>query len=335
MSAMIVIGSKALLTLTGETQSQRFCDRDMDVVMSEAQLQAFFVRNQPFIRSLVPSTPYKHTAILERNGRRYSYEIETDRQGSSAWLLENQSKISAGTYTDPFGNTFAVPRLEVLFLTKQSHIHQNIHFDKNIVDFHHLKAASDPATVASFRPYFELRHQEALARHAVRHPKLNVSNDAFFNRSKRVVGYVFVHDDLHEAIKHFDRPVYERMKTDQEKAWCDKDLFAQLPLSDRIKCVQEEAYVIALERSIVLEKGAHHDHFLAYKDAMRRICTTLCSGFFRDFAIEHYPAVMEAYDASFFDRFQRALAAGAIRRIDSCSPATYDSACVRLLGMKR
>jgi len=38
-----------------------------------------------------------------------------------------------------------------------------------------------------------------------------------------------------------------------------------------------------------------------------RICTTLCSGFFRQFAFENYPAIVEAYNSSFVDKFQYAV----------------------------
>jgi hypothetical protein len=328
----MVLGSKALLTLTGETHTSRFHARDIDAVMTEAQLRDFMVRHRSAIRSLVPLRPHKYAAVLEKDGRRYAYEIETEGQPSAAWLLAHQAAITAATYTDPVGQVFAVPNRAVLFLTKRSHLHLNVHFDKTMADFHGLKDGHDPQVLAALQPYFRLRHQEALDRAQARHPKLNVPNAAFFDRSKTLVGYVFIHDDLHEAIKHFDRPVYEMMKTDLTQAWCDKDLFAQLPLDHRLKCVQEEAYVIAIERYLALEKGPHDDPFLAYKEALRRICTTLCSGFFRDFAVEHYFSLLAAYDAAFLDRLKRALAAGRVRRIDSCPDARYRQVRERLLA---
>jgi hypothetical protein len=330
---MIVLGSKAMLTLTGETHSRRFLDRDIDVVMSTGDLQAFFERNRSFITHLVPKTPYKYGATLVLDGQRYTYEIETEVQPSSAWLLAEIRNFQVDHYVDPFGNTFAVPCREALFLTKKSHINMNVHFDKNMADFHALNQGLDPVKLECLNPYFRLRHHEAKERYQYRHPKLNVTNDAFFDRSKNVVGYVFVHDDIHEAIKHFERPVYEMMKKDMGQAWCEKDMFFELPLDTRIKCVQEEAYVIAIERFIALQKGSYQDHFLAYKDALRRICTTLCSGFFRDFAVDHYFEVLQAYDATFFERFQSALKDQAVQRIDSCPEERFNATVDRLLAL--
>lgn len=330
---MIVLGSKAMLTLTGETDSRRFREKDIDVVMSCQQLQAFFDHNRTAIKNLVPKSPYKFGATLVQDGQRYTYEIETDQQPSSAWLLAQREQIQTEVYHDPFGNAFAVPSQEVLFLTKKSHINMNIHFDKSMEDLHALKMGLEAVKIRALDPYFELRHQEAKERHQHRKPTLNMSNQAFFDRTKRAVGYVFVHDDIHEAVKHFDRPVYEMLKKDLSLAWCEKDLFSALPLETQIKCVQEEAYVIAIERFIALEKGNHADHFLAYKDALRRICTTLCSGFFRDFAVDHYFEVLHAYDPGFFKRFQQALERQAVRRIDTCAENRFTTTVQRLMAL--
>ncbi len=322
-----------MLSLTGDVHSRRFLVRDIDVVMSFDSLKAFLERNRPFIKNLVPKSPYKYGATLVREGQRYVYEIETEQQPSSAWLLDHAARFQAQTYCDPFGNEFVVPCQELLFLTKKSHINMNVHFDKNMADFHALKEGINPEKIGNLSAFFDLRHMEAKERYRYRHPKLNVTNETFFDRSKTVVGYVFVHDDIHEAVKHFERPVYEMIKKNMGRAWCEKEMFFDLPLDTQIKCVQEEAYVIAIERFIALQKGPYEDLFMAYKDALRRICTTLCSGFFRDFAVNHYFELLRAYDASFFKRFQTALKEGAVRRIDSCPEDRFESTVVRLLSL--
>jgi hypothetical protein len=66
-----------------------------------------------------------------------------------------------------------------------------------------------------------------------------------------------------------------------------KILFAKAPYDLQIKCVKEEAMVIALERFLL--PGLSSDPFMAYKFALVRICTTLTKGWFREFAIDNYP----------------------------------------------
>src|SRR5690606_6535747 len=55
----------------------------------------------------------------------------------------------------------------------------------------------------------------------------------------------------------------------------------------KLKCVREEAMAIALGRFII--PGFVHDSQIAYSMALRKVCTTLTKGWFRDFAIDHYP----------------------------------------------
>lgn len=103
---------------------------------------------------------------------------------------------------------------EILYLTKKSHIHYPIHYDKSIADYSLLKNVVDFKKVEQYKEYFTLRSQETKERINKRLPTLNRTNEEFFDRSKNVVGYVFEHDDIHEAIKHYERPVYEMMKKD-------------------------------------------------------------------------------------------------------------------------
>jgi hypothetical protein len=59
-----------------------------------------------------------------------------------------------------------------------------------------------------------------------------------------------------------------------------KALFEKAPYDLQIKCVKEEALVIALERFLL--PGLSSDPLIAYKFALVRISTTLTKGWFRD-----------------------------------------------------
>ena len=81
-----------------------------------------------------------------------------------------------------------------------------------------------------------------------------------------------------------------------DQAWCEKDLW-EGGLSDLQKrqCVAEECYVIATERFIV-PAGLDYPLKLAYLKALKKVCTTLCSGWFRDYAIDNYPFIVDLFD---------------------------------------
>jgi hypothetical protein len=312
---MLLLGSKALFTYTNNDQD-RFNKSDFDLVMSTQEFENFISINKQYIISMFPISGYKFSLTLSDNLNNFKYEIEISYNQSTIWLINNEYLISKNKLTDTFGNSFNVPSLEILYLTKKSHIFYPIHYDKNIKDYSLLKSLVDENKLEEYKDYFELRHKEVKERFNKKNPNLNTTNEEFFNRSMYIVGYIFEHDDIHESIKHYERPVYEMIKKDYSKAWCEKDMFEKLPHEYKIKCVQEEAYVIALERYIILKKGNFKDPFLAYKDALQRICTTLCSGFFRDFAINNYFEILESYSEDYVYKFREYLITGRIRKLE-------------------
>jgi hypothetical protein len=125
-------------------------------------------------------------------------------------------------------------------------------------------------------------------------PSLKQSNDDFFDD---FVDKVYDHDWLHELYSYNTRPMYEKLKKPDhlDQAWCEKDLWKALTLEEQCKCVAEECYVIATERFIV-PSGLVFPSKLAYIKALTKVCTTLTSGWFRDFAIDNYPQVFGLYD---------------------------------------
>ena len=64
---------------------------------------------------------------------------------------------------------------------------------------------------------------------------------------------------------------------------------------DKLKCIAEETYVIAIERFLV-PKDWKYPAKLAYMKALKKVCTTLCSGWFREFAICNYPQIVDLFD---------------------------------------
>ena len=199
--------------------------------------------------------------------------------------------------TGPNGITMAVCSPRGLAVLKRSHLHRDLKFDNHIRQYQLLDRDFDEKDLDL------LANRTTLTKAAFgdRVPSLAMSNDAFFDDN---VKKVFVHDDIHAIIAHYDEPLYMKMQRDPTRAWCERDMWEDFSLQEKTECVQEEAYVIAIERYIVpqLMNERRYPHRMAFDKALSRICTTLCSGFFRDHAIDHWSEAIQ-FKQSQFDKF--------------------------------
>jgi hypothetical protein len=125
---------------------------------------------------------------------------------------------------------------------------------------------------------------------------LNKSTKNFFDQSNGYVKSYFIHDDIHRVMSHYDRPIYERMQKDKSLAKCERDMWNDFTFEEKCKCVLEEAYVIALERKVLpmLFGGSRYTNAQeAFDWSLMRICTNLCSGWFRLFATDYFYRMKE------------------------------------------
>ena len=93
-----------------------------------------------------------------------------------------------------------------------------------------------------------------------------------------------------------DVPMYTKMQPNPEMAWCSKDMWETFSESEKQQCVAEEAVVISIERFLV-PSDWKKPYRLSYMKSLEKVCTTLCSGWFRDYAIDNYPAIVDLFDA--------------------------------------
>ncbi len=139
-------------------------------------------------------------------------------------------------------------------------------------------------------------------------PKLiGVTKEKFFD--DKVVKYM-VHDDIHQIVAHREYPMYHYMQKDHSKVECSRELWDGFTRTEKIMCVLEECYVIALERHIIpqiFEGTPGLSARKAFEWALMRVCTTLCSGWFRDFAVDNYYVIMSNRDVTYVDVFLKAL----------------------------
>ena len=76
--------------------------------------------------------------------------------------------------------------------------------------------------------------------------------------------------------------------------------------------VLEESAVLAIERSLVPHPGVMTPP-QAWHFAFSKVCTSIASGWWRDFAYENAPELLNKFPADYFDKFQKALANGEVK----------------------
>lgn len=194
----------------------------------------------------------------------------------------------------PDGNSAFVMSKLGLAIIKRSHLWRDFKFESHIAQFYKqgladcLRANMNSAVLRDLQQ----RTKMTMLLYPQANPNLMQSKEAFFDDA---VSKVYDHDYLHELYAHYDKPLYTQLLRQEGNAWCEKDKWLLLSHDDKLKCIQEEAYVIATERFLV-RNNWDYPMKLAYLKALGKICTTLCSNWFRDYAIDHYPELVQNYD---------------------------------------
>lgn len=204
-------------------------------------------------------------------------------------------------------------------LLRRAFLYEPKGWHRRIREYHALAARLQPSdyTEGERLAYAALRAQvlEQLDMRSKGDFNMRVKNEEFFQDFKYPWLRVHEHDDLHRATCYGDIPMYQMLKQDQDQAFVPRYGFEQLSHDDRIRMVREECYALALERVLIpaQDLGIPWDENLAFQHALRRVCTNLARGWFRDFAIDHYPEVSR-YDKSFLQAYRQALAEGRLCR---------------------
>lgn len=207
-----------------------------------------------------------------------------------------QKHSKSTTYiTLPNKQEVRVATLEDLSILKRSHLWRDYQWDKHITHYHRHLATHFPVSTQG-KNRCKLRFELTKKAYPQGSPSLNKENKDFFDD---VVYKVYDHDYLHEVVAFYDKPLYTKLKRDESKAWCEVDLWQQLSYEDQVKCVAEECYVIATERFLI-RNGWKYPYKRAYYNAVKKVCTTLTSGWFRDFAIDNFPEVFKTFESERF-----------------------------------
>lgn len=281
---MIVIGSQALRAYTELPR----IPADLDLVGSYAEMMALVEPG----KACYPVNGGKKF-ILKNAVRTVEFEIAWP--GSTAEMIVQLC-----------GDITRAAPIELLLALKMSHrFKKSVHFQKTMSDIRLMREIG-VVVPEKYHAFMVAREAEALN---YSHPKLNVSKDAFFGAE---VPYVFDHDSIHEVMKHYGAPAYQFFKPADSEVLTSCSMFEHLPQAIKLHAVLEEAYVLALERSQIPHIGKITPH-ASFLIALQKVCTSITSGWFREFAWEHYYEVRQMYSDSYVGNFWAHVSEGKVK----------------------
>ena len=203
---------------------------------------------------------------------------------------------------------YKIPSLDLLFTLKASHryLRNSPHFWKTMMDYKLMQAAG-AIIKPEFKEFFKLREKET---YWYKHPSLKQNKDQFF--SDDGLNYVYDHDSIHESVKLYDRPAYTYYLKDGQEVECDKGKFFALSEKYRLAGVVEEALVLAIERSLVPHPGVKTPQE-AWVFALSKVCSSITSGWFREYAYENAFEALKLYPKNYWEKFNFDLSQGKIK----------------------
>jgi hypothetical protein len=296
---MILVGSRALALRAPVLLKRK--PKDFDWICTQSEFDDWLSENKENNKTKKVYSE-KNKMIVEGDS---NCEFEIVSTGTSSELIYDLVKSDKDTYTTSFGS---IPSLDMLFTIKSSHkyLKNSPFFWKTALDYHMMKY-SGAKVRDEYKHMLKLREEET---YTYAHPKLNVTKDKFFNDDE--VKYTYDHDDIHRSVALYDRPAYTYYMKDGEQVLCDKEKFFSISENLRIAGVIEEACVLAIERSLVPFPNVWTPKF-AWVFALSKVCSSITSGWFREYAYENIFDIYNKYPENYFDKFKLALENGQVK----------------------
>jgi hypothetical protein len=309
---MLLIGSKAWELNLGCYLGR--AAKDLDIICTKAEFYALIARLkwESFYAILKIKIQGNHGEIHVKADKVVIIEASfTDVDGylttSNNQLLYNlkDNDFLASRYVTELG-WVDVPTDYILLALKESHKYKGgVHFQKTRKDILTMRGDVVCGTKPEWIKAWQQAREKATLKKA---PVLNQNKSTFFNEN---VPYLYDHDTIHEAVKHLYKPAYRYYMQDNAEVMSDKTKFESCSDIVKLYGVLEEAYVLALERAVIPHQTEHKK---AFDIALEKVCTTITSGFFREYAWENYDNVQKLYHDSYVNKFQSALEQGKIEK---------------------
>ncbi|UAW53610.1 hypothetical protein QGX15_gp085 [Pseudomonas phage psageK4e] len=311
---MLLIGSRALVANNPELEGVRRTI-DWDFICTIEQFTAWHKHNKSELQFAVPTQQGKYYHARDKDGMNYEFELAWE--GTSALLLLQQYGLHNHVWKPEIGPVPAIN--DDLYMIKMCHRYKrnSPHFLKTMSDIKFLREKCGPdvdkwlSVVSVNQSIIKLREAES---YDYAHPRLNVSSRDFFNGDG--VNYVYDHDSIHEAVALNwclgPKPAYTFYMKDGSEVMTSKAKFFSVDESIRLEGVYEESCVLALERSQIphgLGKEGGPSARWSFEMALMKVCTSITSGWFREYAWENYQKVLDLYNElgenDYIERFNR------------------------------
>jgi hypothetical protein len=91
-----------------------------------------------------------------------------------------------------------------------------------------------------------------------------------------------------------------------------KQKFFDAPREIQLAGVVEEAAVLAIERSLVPHPGIMTPE-QAWRFALAKVCSSITSGWFREFAYENALEILKLYPVGYWEKFQDDVKSGLVK----------------------
>lgn len=301
---MLLIGSRALKFRRANFPRE---SKDYDFIAYEHEYDCLIERLGDRIVTIMDS-PRGKTIFAIGYG-----PIEIEIAGTlrtTAHDILDQTCNQLPEFHDPIIGDHAIAHLDDLYCLKMSHryLKNSPHFRKTLDDILFMRKYVSGISNED-REWYQNRMKET---YNYVHPVLNQTKDKFF--SDDGINYIFDHDSIHEAVKTFDKPAFHFIRIEGKEVLCSKDKFMNSPEEIKLATVLEECYVLALERCIIpqyyglfwdgIDKETAKRAFLI---ALEKVCTSISSGWWREYAWENYYQVRSLYDFSYVQKFLDAI----------------------------
>lgn len=323
---MLLIGSRALVANNPELEGVRRT-LDWDFICTIEQFTAWHRANKGNLQFAIPTQGGKYYHARDKDGMNYEFELAWPGTTAETLLVQYGLEDFKGTpEIDP-----VVAINDDLLLIKLSHRYKrnSPHFLKTMSDIKFLREKLGEKDVNYWinvnlgnKALLKAREAES---YDYAHPKLNVTSKDFFTGDG--VQYVFEHDSIHLAVAldqdyswpdgaespvSTGRPAYTQYMRDGSEVMTSKEKFMSVPEQIRLHGVYEESCVLALERSQIphgLGKEGGPTARWSFEMALMKVCTSITSGWFREYAWENYDKVLDLYNQlgenDYVERFNR------------------------------
>jgi len=306
---MLLMGSKALLcydkSFICPTVKRNW---DTDIICTPEEYNKFeqYITGE---KKIIPNPNGKNIAIISKEEGIFDFELALpDSTGLD--LINLVKKYNLGKLVDKSLDMWAVDP-NIIFTLKKSHrfLKDSPFFMKTMLDYRYLRDEKKCYVPEQLSDWYIKREK---ATYSYKHPNLNVKKSEFFNNDN--IKYLFDHDSIHENIKKLEHPAYWYFKEEKAEVKCSKKLFEAQTEEVKLLSVLEETYVLALERSQIPNRNKPvWSPKKSFDFALFKLCTSISSGWWREYAYENFFKVKSMYDDNYAINFFKKADAGLVK----------------------